>query len=105
MIKGAKKFYDSKAWRSCRASYIGKRRKIDGEMCEMCKDKPGYIVDHIIEIDALNLHDPWITLNHDNLQYLCLECHNTKTFGLTNRVEFDTEGNILFIKNIDGPHK
>lgn len=42
---------------------------------------PGYICDHIIEINIDNINDPDITLNHDNLQYLCLACHNKKTFG------------------------
>jgi hypothetical protein len=41
----------------------------------------GYIVDHIEELTPANITDPNIALNHDNLQYLCLDCHNSKTFG------------------------
>ena len=97
MARAWQKFYWWKAWLACRGSYIDKRRAIDGAMCEACKDKPGYIVDHVIEINALNYHDPLITLNHDNLQYLCLECHNSKTFGTPARVTFDPDGNVVTI--------
>ncbi|MDR0918710.1 MAG: HNH endonuclease [Oscillospiraceae bacterium] len=38
------------------------------------------IVDHIIPITPENNDDPDITLNWDNLQLLCLHCHNEKTF-------------------------
>ena len=30
----AKKFYNSKAWRKCRATYIEHRVAVDGGMCE-----------------------------------------------------------------------
>lgn len=74
----AKKFYNSKQWRKCRASYI---MTVPDGLCEHCNYNAGYIVDHIKEINSNNINDPMITLNHDNLQYLCLECHNKKTFG------------------------
>lgn len=77
----AKKFYNSKRWQACRESYIGKRRLIDGGMCEHCRSRLGYIVDHIEELTEDNITNPEISLDHDNLQYLCLECHNKKTFG------------------------
>ncbi|WP_447382426.1 HNH endonuclease [Streptococcus pneumoniae] len=31
-------------------------------------------------MDETNYQDESITLNEDNLQLLCLECHNPKTF-------------------------
>ncbi|HZJ99093.1 MAG TPA: HNH endonuclease [Tissierellaceae bacterium] len=98
----AVKFYNSKQWRDCRRSYIS---KVHG-LCEHCfkegKHVPGYIVDHIEEITPVNINDPEITLNHDNLQYLCLECHNTKTFGkdvdvIRDGLMFDRDGNIVEI--------
>lgn len=95
----AKKFYNSKQWQKCRYSFIAKRRTIDGAMCQHCKEVPGYIVDHIKEIDIININDPLITLNHDNLQYLCHECHNIKTFRkyspLREGFGFDDEGNLI----------
>lgn len=77
----AKKFYGSKAWKECRKSFIQTRISIDGATCQRCKEVRGYIIDHIEEVNITNINDPLITLNHDNLQYLCLECHNKKTFG------------------------
>lgn len=74
----AKKFYNSVAWKKCRASYIN---SLIDDLCEHCQFNLGYIVDHVEEINITNIDDPMITLNHDNLQYLCLECHNKKTFG------------------------
>lgn len=94
--KYAKKFYNSKAWELCRSSYIA---TVPGGICEHCDDKPGYIVDHIIEINIDNINDPNITLNHDNLQYLCIECHNKKTFkkhsALREGFMFDKDGNLV----------
>lgn len=96
----AKAFYNSKQWLDCRASYIS---SVHG-LCEHCleagKITPGYIVDHIIEITPSNIDNPEVTLSHDNLQFLCLACHNTKTFGTDTEVVasglmFDIEGNLV----------
>lgn len=90
----AKRFYKSKAWQKCRASYISKVYGI----CEHC-EAPGYIVDHIEEINIDNINDPNVTLNHDNLQYLCTPCHNKKTFTrqepLREGFTFDSDGNLI----------
>ena len=91
----AKWFYKSKAWRKCRALFIAFRISIDGGMCQHCKEALGYIVDHIEELTPENINDPYITLSHDNLQYLCLPCHNRKTFG---RREATREG-LMFDEN------
>jgi len=72
----AKPFYDSHAWQVCRKSYIAERIKIDGGLCEACHSRIGYIVHHKIMIDETNVNDPNITLNHDNLQYVCKFCHD-----------------------------
>lgn len=73
----AKRFYNSQRWKKCRASYIS---SVPGGICEHCNDAVGYIVDHVEEINMQNINNPEITLNHNNLQFLCLECHNRKTF-------------------------
>lgn len=97
----ARSFYDSTAWRKCRKSYISQRQSIDGGLCEHCQQELGYIVDHIEELTPENINDPYITLCHDNLQYLCLPCHNTKTFGKKEeqRYIFDSNGMIQPIKS------
>ena len=88
----AKAFYHSKAWQRCRASFIAERITIDGGMCEHCKERPGYIVDHKEELSSNNIDNPDISLNHDNFQYLCLSCHNKKTFRKNFIGEFDKDG-------------
>ena len=78
----AKKFYRSKAWKKCRESYIAKRKAIDGGVCERCKDNIGYIVHHKEELTIYNINDSSVTLNHDNLEYVCKKCHdNEHDFG------------------------
>lgn len=96
----AKQFYNSKAWKNCRESYISKVHGLCEHCLELDKHIPGYIVDHIIEISPSNIDDPGITLNHENLQYLCLACHNTKTFSKDYDVTeqglgFDSQGNLV----------
>lgn len=90
----AKRFYKSSAWQKCRQSYIYSAHGL----CEHCEG-PGYIVDHIIEINIENVNDPDITLNHENLQYLCTPCHNKKTFTKHSPLRegfcFDENGNLI----------
>jgi 5-methylcytosine-specific restriction protein A len=93
----AKAFYNSKEWKECRKSFISYRITIDGGMCEHCKEELGYIVDHKVELDNENINDVYVSLNHDNLQYLCLRCHNVKTFGIANA----TRDDVMFNENGD----
>ena len=71
----ARKFYSSKAWKTCRETYAGKKHYL----CENCLRKgiykPGEIVHHKIEIDPVTIEHPEIALNFDNLELLCRECH------------------------------
>ena len=54
-------------------------------LCERCLEKgivkSADIVHHIIELDDEKARDPEIALNWDNLQAVCLECHNAIHFG------------------------
>lgn len=72
----AKRFYKSKEWLKCRGSYIQQRISIDGGMCERCKERQGYIVHHKIHITKDNINNVDITLNHNNLEYVCKHCHD-----------------------------
>ena len=72
----AKSFYDSAAWKKCRAAYIAERIIIDGGLCEKCHLQPGFIVHHKIMLTPDNINNPDITLNHANLAYECKECHD-----------------------------
>lgn len=94
----ARSFYRSKAWQECRASFIQARVAIDGGMCQHCQQVPGFIVDHVEEITPDTIRDPWVTLSHDNLQYLCLVCHNIKHYGspVTRQgLRFDSDGQVV----------
>lgn len=92
----AKRFYKSKAWKKCRASYI---QSVYG-LCERCGE-PGKIVHHKKYIDSSNVNDPMITLNHDNLELLCQDCHNKEHFeknsALRDGFRFDEEGNLITV--------
>lgn len=91
----AKGFYNSSAWIKCREGYI--KSTHDG-LCERCKTKnrikPGKIVHHIKEITPLNINDTGITLNWDNLEYVCQDCHNLEHHGAEDRTT--TEEGLMF---------
>ena len=72
----AEAFYNGKKWRRCRKSYIDERILIDGGLCEQCHDNLGYIVHHKITLTPVNITDPDISLNHENLMYVCKDCHD-----------------------------
>ena len=71
----AKSFYLSTAWISARRAY----RKQAGGLCEVCAAKglivPGQIVHHKIHLTPNNINDPNISLNFQNLQLVCRQCH------------------------------
>lgn len=93
----ARLFYKSPAWHKCRQGYIGYRQSIDGGMCERCHKALGFIVHHKKYITPENINDPSITLNWDNLEYICQDCHNKEHFdkqiGL--RYKFGPDGQIV----------
>lgn len=93
----AKRFYQTTAWKKCRESYIS---SVYG-LCERCGE-PGSIVHHKIYINSKNINDPNITLNHDNLEYLCINDHNTehhrKYSALREGFGFDDNGDLIEFK-------
>ncbi len=89
----AKKFYKSKAWEKCRAAYI---IKVHG-FCERC-DKPGKIVHHKTWLTPQNINDPNVTLNHNNLEFVCQDCHNEEHHGgetAASGLIFDENGDLI----------
>ena len=75
MQEYAKTFYKSKAWQSCRASYLKQARGL----CEVCLKRglytPADTVHHIKHITPQNIGDPSITLSFSNLMAVCRDCH------------------------------
>jgi len=106
-------FYRSTPWKTCRLAFI--RSKLG--ICEICgcsieyTDEKGIkhngkraIVHHRIPISDENMNDIDITLNFDNLELLCLDCHNSLTGDMTmGRTEkptvavFDNNGNVKIV--------
>jgi 5-methylcytosine-specific restriction endonuclease McrA len=79
-----KQFYNSLRWTRLRDEV-----RVDGRMrCACCGHliRGKSIVDHISEITPDNYDDENVTLNRDNLQLLCLACHNSKA---TREINFD----------------
>ena len=72
----AGRFYQSPLWIRAKNSYIAERRRIDGGMCEICHEQPGYIVHHKIHLTPENINDQDISLSHRNLQFVCHHCHD-----------------------------
>ena len=73
-------FYGTEAWKQCRADYANAH----GGLCDRClakgiinagsKDNP-LEVHHKIRLTPENINDPSVTLNWDNLELLCKQCH------------------------------
>ena len=92
----AKAFYNSKAWRDCRAGFI---KSVFG-LCKNHKQchRPGLIVHHTERLTPEKINDPDVTLNWSKLEYLCIECHNAVDADkdvVRNDVCFDDQGNLV----------
>lgn len=85
-------FYNSRQWKDCRKGYMQSKNFI----CERC-GKLAYICHHKKHITESNINNPNITLNWDNLQALCLDCHNIIHGRAVTRkgLKFDSYGNLI----------
>lgn len=101
----AKKFYKSKSWQKCRASYISQRRMIDGGLCEICGKRLGYIVHHKTALTPVNIRNPEIALSHNNLQFVCKPCHDEEEGHFVQRKKgycsFDADGQPIDKRNFE----
>ena len=89
----AKAFYNSKAWKNKRKSYMREKHFL----CERC-GQVGEIVHHKIRLSALNINDSNVTLNSKNLELVCWTCHNKidhDHLDKDNVKLFDDDGNYL----------
>ena len=60
--------------------------------------RPGKIVHHTCYLTQENINDPMVSLNFENLEYLCQDCHNEEHHaGASTREDcmFDEEGNLI----------
>ncbi|SOC12870.1 HNH endonuclease [Ureibacillus xyleni] len=92
----AKKFYKSKAWKKTRDAYF----KSQHGLCERCGEA-GLIVHHKVWIDIDNINNPDVTLDWNNLEVVCVKCHNQEHFkkndGVPEGCMFDEDGNLIYL--------
>ena len=94
--EGASQFYNSKKWRKVRKNYLSLH-----PVCEQCeklgKIIPAKIVHHKIYLDTATYNIPEISLNFDNLEALCFDCHRSEHFrnkDCREELYFDADGNL-----------
>lgn len=92
MKEWAKEFYHSKSWKDTRLTYL----KAQHYLCERCGE-PAKVVHHKHYLTKRNINNTDITLNWDNLEALCQDCHNKEHHAAadTRRYRFDTDGNVI----------
>lgn len=94
MKEYAESFYFSPAWRKTAKAYT----KSVGGLCERCREKgivrAGQLVHHKVHITPDNIGDVNITLNWDNLQLVCRDCHAELHKGLK-RYKVDEQGHVI----------
>ena len=83
-------FYKSPAWLAARELKIVSVNSL----CERC-GQIGIEVHHKARLTIENVNDSSISLNQDNLELLCRECHNNEHNRFSKRREFDDEGNLI----------
>lgn len=89
----AESFYKSTTWQRTAKAYA----KSVGGLCERCREnniiKAGQIVHHKIHITPDNITDANITLDWNNLELVCRDCHAELHKGLK-RYTVDAYGRV-----------
>lgn len=97
MKEYAKTFYKSKEWQKTKNLYMSSIHYV----CERC-GAVATICHHKKYITPYNITNVNITLDQNNLEGLCQDCHNkehtTKDTGLCKAV-FDSNGNVIGVKD------
>lgn len=102
-------FYKSKAWNRvrlniwrkqyCLCNRCGKPVYVKGLSDDIPEDKRVKgIVHHKEYLNESNVYDDYITLDENNLEGLCIDCHNKEHNDpgiLRDGYEFDDNGNII----------
>lgn len=91
----AKSFYNSSAWKKAREAYIAMKFGI----CERCGKPNSKTVHHKKYITENNINNTEITLNFDNFELLCEDCHNREhkdKYSSTDwNLMFDANGDLI----------
>ena len=86
-------FYSGRAWRRVSAAYMSSKNYV----CERC-GKPAVICHHKKWLNDTNVNDPKIALSFDNLEALCLECHNAEHGSKHDVAVFNDAGELVTVK-------
>ncbi|MCM1052460.1 MAG: hypothetical protein NC483_00560 [Ruminococcus sp.] len=106
-------FYQTKAWKqvrkniwlkqSCLCARCHRPVYVNGISDYVSKDKRlKGIVHHKEYLTDVNFNDINISLNENNLEGVCIDCHNVEHFTASvtrNDLTFDVEGNIILKEN------
>jgi len=84
------RFYKSEVWKLAREIKI---MNMNGR-CERC-GALGEEVHHIQRLNVDNVKDVSISINPENLELLCRECHNKEHKRFSKEVRFDKDGNLI----------
>ena len=91
----AREFYSSGAWKHTREAYAKSRKNL----CEICLAKglykPGEIVHHKVHLTPENINDPTVTLDWNNLQLVCRDCHAEIHDRRQRRYKIDECGRVI----------
>ena len=83
-------FYKSDAWKLAREIKI---TQVNGR-CERCGGL-GQEVHHIVRLNVNNVSDVGVSVNQDNLELLCKDCHNKEHKRFAKEMRFDSHGNLI----------
>ena len=90
---GNNPFYCSKKWRRVSAAYLSSKSYI----CERC-GAPAVVCHHKKWLNDVNVHDPKISLDFENLEALCQECHNAEHGSKHDVAVFNDAGELVGVK-------
>jgi len=88
--KALHNFYKSPSWLAARELKIVSVYGI----CERC-GQIGIEVHHKDRLSIENVSDSSVSLNQDNLELLCRDCHNKEHKRFSKEMQFDEEGNQI----------
>ena len=90
----AEQFYKSATWKNCRDSYMSQQKGLCEDCLEQNRVNPATEVHHVIELNPMNISDPSVTLNYDNLKALCHDCHMKRHHKHERRFNIDEYGRV-----------
>lgn len=89
----SRSFYNGKKWKKLSSLYMTQRNYV----CERCGGV-AVICHHKQHISPANINDLSVTLNFDNLEALCQECHNREHLQKHSKAIFDSNGEMIGAK-------